>query len=124
MEERAITERLSIVDEFVTPNRVRMLRELSDVYKDQRPLPLLTDRSAPALHDACGDKDACWDPFPEAARPTKGEPWGLPGDRPGSIIWPWIGENYNTGSVVLLTLNFRSGDDDATVEVVRDLVEI
>lgn len=115
MEESAITGRLSIVDEFVTPNRLRMLRELSDIYHEQRPQPLLTASAAPALHDACGDKDACWDGFPDAARPTNGESWGLPGDRPGSIIWPWIGEQYKTDGVVLLTLNFRSGDDDATV---------
>lgn len=30
-------------------------------------------------------------------------------------IWPWIGEHYEIDRVVLLTLNFRSGDDEATV---------
>lgn len=114
MERDAVAARLSAAgaDEFITPNRVRMLCKLSGVYEEQR---VLSSTSAPPLHKACDDRHACWRGLPEAARPKKAEPWGLPGDKPGSIIWPWIGERYRPGGVVLLTLNFRSSDTEATV---------
>jgi hypothetical protein len=44
-----------------------------------------------------------------------GEPWGFVRDRPGSVIWPWIGEQYEPGGVALLGLNYRNGDTEATV---------
>lgn len=47
--------------------------------------------------------------------PLGAEPWGFARDRPGPIIWPWVGEYYESDRVALLTLNFRSSDIEATV---------
>ncbi len=45
-------------------------------------------------------------------------------------MWPWVGERYAASRLVLVTLNFRSGDDEASValeylaaEHVRDSLE-
>lgn len=114
MDEAGITARLSRagVAAFATKRRVAALRAVSAIYEDQH---LLGARSAPPLHERCPDAAACWSTLPAAAKPTAGEPWGFARDRPGSIIWPWIGEHYQPGGVALLGLNYRNGDTEATV---------
>jgi Uracil DNA glycosylase superfamily len=114
MHEAAVTARLrrAGVAQFATARRVAMLRALSSIYEEQR---LLGARSAPPLHERCPDAPVCWLNVPPTARPVAGEPWGFVRDRPGSVIWPWIGEQYEPGGVALLGLNYRNGDTEATV---------
>lgn len=92
--------------------RLMMLVDLSAIYEQQR---LLSKRSAPALHDRCPDASACWTGLSANARPRRAEKWGYDGDLPGSIIWPWAGKHYKRGGVAVLGLNFRDGDNEATV---------
>jgi hypothetical protein len=101
------------VDEFAASRRrLKTLADLSAIYEKQG---LLGTRSAPALHERCADARECWAPLPASARPRKAEPWGYKQDLPGSVIWPWIGKNYKQGGLAVLGLNFRDGDDEATV---------
>ncbi len=115
MDQASVARRLrkAGVPDFVTPNRLETLARLSGIYQQQK---LLSATAAPALHSACPDGDACWKDLPEAARPHAGDrSYGLSGDEPGSIIWPWVGEHYASAGVVLLTLNFKSSDTEASV---------
>jgi hypothetical protein len=110
----SITQRLQLagVPEYGTPCRLATLERLSEVYASER---LLQERAAPALHHRCSDAPDCWAKFPQDAKPANAEQYGFDCDDPGSVIWPWVGEEYRPGGVALLTLNFRSGDGEATV---------
>ncbi len=114
MNQGSIVGRLKLaeVEEFATPGRLRWLGELSDLYESDG---LLSSRSAPALHEECDDRRECWKPLPDKAKPGLAASLGYARDRPGSIMWPWVGEQYDRGGVAIVGLNFRSDDREATV---------
>jgi hypothetical protein len=117
VDEASVKLRLEMAEEEVgqfsaSRRRLKMLAALSTIYEEQH---LLSDRSAPALHDRCPDAPGCWTNLPASARPSNAEKWGYSRDLPGCITWPWVGKHYKLGGVAVLGLNFRDSDSETTV---------
>lgn len=115
LDERAISGRLGRASPNEAPRRSRneLLLRISRFYASQG---VLGQRSAPALHERCPDADACWKQLPLDARPRPQSSWaGFKQDRAGSIVWPWVGRNYETGGVAVAGLNLRTNWEEPSV---------
>lgn len=103
MNEAQVAETLRALDGgLVSPNRVRLLAELSEIYEGEG---VLSAERAPALHRECPSADACWADARDRVSTQADGPWS--GDQDGSIFWPWIGDQYKPGGVAVVGLNIN-----------------
>src|SRR4051794_23412394 len=92
--------------ELDKPEVLRWLNALTPIYQQQG---VLQSDFAPALHQACQEREACWRRLPAAAAPDGTNIAGPSAD--GSIYWPWVGEHYAAGGLCVVGINLNHGKD-------------
>src|SRR4051794_33403007 len=103
MNEAQVAETLRALDGgLASPNRVRLLAELSEIYEGEA---VLTAERAPALHRECPSANHCWADARDRVSKRADGPWS--GDEDGSIFWPWVGDQYKPGGVAVIGLNIN-----------------
>ena len=84
-----------------TPERRRWLEGLGHIYRESGVLD--EQGFAPALQRCCPSAETCWKQARHREQPVT--PADVGRGENGSILWPWIGDDYKPGGVCVVGMN-------------------